>query len=639
MLVGGRRRRYAVGALLGLLLLLLLPGVATAAPSDDYAAAYDVVYKVNNDGSVDVTENITWHFPAGEQRHGIERYVGIRTGWQDSADTYRQYTLSDVTASSPSGAPADTSVSDDGGAIAKIRVGDPNETVSGTQKYVVSYRIANVVNGFEDHAEFYWNTLMSSNNFRYENVTASVTGPTGPIDRAVCYRGELGSDTRCDAKPGPTATFSAGTVQPGEGVTVLASMPITGFGTLQPELHQGAVSDDGSVMTQTGSRALGALALGTGITLPLLAAGLMGVLVYTRGRDEQYAGITPGLTPGTGQETRIVRGSAPTVAVQFAPPEGVTPGLVGTLIDETANTIDVAATLVDLAARGYLTIAEVGGRGFLSGKDWELTRTQPTAQQAAIPLRPYEQVLLDGVFASGPGPVALSSLKNKFKPTLTSVQNLLYDEVVTRGWFRRSPQSQRATWFGLGFTLVVLGVISLVWLHGFLSDIASGAGLPFSPSFALSFGLILAGGIVMFLGRKMAARTADGSAVLAQAEGFKQYLVTAEASQIKWEEAQDVFSRYLPYAIVFGVASQWAATFQRVAEAAAAAGHNVMLPIWYVGSGDFGSFGGIASSMDSFATTAGGTFTSTPGGSGSSGFSGGCGFSGGGGGGGGCGSW
>lgn len=64
--------------------------------------------------------------------------------------------------------------------------------------------------------------------------------------------------------------------------------------------------------------------------------------------------------------------------------------------------------------------------------------------------------------------------------------------------------------------------------------------------------------------------------------GFRQYLVTAEANQIRWEEAQDVFSRYLPFAIVFGVADRWAKTFQEVAAAAAAAGQVVIMPDWYI---------------------------------------------------------
>jgi hypothetical protein len=622
--------------LLALVGLVLGGATAAFAASNEYGRVH-VDYRVNSDGSVDVTEDLTWHFPDGEDRHGIERYVGIRTGYQNRKDTYREYDLSEVEATSPSGAPTQVSVRDDGGAMARIRVGDPDRTVRGTQRYLLSYHLDNVVNGFSDHAEFYWNAISASNNFPYTDVTASVTGP-GPVDRALCYRGDLGSDQRCEAEPGPTATFSAGQVEPREAVTVLTSMPIGPFGPLTPELHQGTVSSDGGVLTATGSRAVGTLVLGAGVTLPLLAGGLMGLLVYTRGRDEQYAGLTPGLTPGLGQEGMVERGGSPTVAVRFTPPEGVTPGLVGTVYDERADTIDVAATLVDLAARGHLTIAETEG-GFLKGNDWLLTRTDTGVDRDSRPLRPYEQALLSGVFAgSGGTTVRLSSLKNTFKPTLTRVQELLYDDVTARGWFRRSPQAQRGTWAALGMAMVFAGFVSMFWLHGWLSRVASGAGMPFSPSYALAIGLITAGGITILLGRRMAARTADGSAVLAQAKGFRQYLVTAEASQIQWEEAQDIFSRYLPYAIVFGVASQWASTFQKVAEAAAAAGHTVLLPTWYVG-GDFGSFGGIAGSMDSFATTAGGTFTSTPGGSGLSGFSGGGGFAGGGGGGGGGGSW
>ena len=84
----------------------------------------------------------------------------------------------------------------------------------------------------------------------------------------------------------------------------------------------------------------------------------MGLLVWTRGRDEQYAGLTPGLSPGLGQEHQVVRGGpAPTVAVQFTPPAGVQPGLVGTIIDEEAGLTDVTATIIDLAVRGHLRIS------------------------------------------------------------------------------------------------------------------------------------------------------------------------------------------------------------------------------------------------------------------------------------------
>ena len=50
----------------------------------------------------------------------------------------------------------------------RIRIGDPDETVAGTQTYVVRYHLVNVVNGFADHAEFYYNV-----------VDAATTSPTG----------------------------------------------------------------------------------------------------------------------------------------------------------------------------------------------------------------------------------------------------------------------------------------------------------------------------------------------------------------------------------------------------------------------------------------------------------------------------
>ncbi|HEV7172036.1 DUF2207 domain-containing protein [Pedococcus sp.] len=638
-----RRRPYA--ALAGLLVLLFGSLVLASGPAEaataveaaqvvpgvqavDQATQFHVDFTLNRDGSVDVAEHLTWQFPQGEPRHGIERLVRVRVGYQNRTDVYREYPISAITASSPSGAPAQVSVSDAvDGASVRIRVGDPQQTVSGTQSYVVRYHLAAVVNGFPDHAELYWNLVQPGDTQIYQHVTATVTGPA-PSDRAECFYGERGSTSRCTSTPGAVAQFSAPDLQPGQGVSLLVSLPRSAFGALEPVLRQGTVSASGGVVNTPVSRAVAVLALGAGLTLPLLAAGLMGTLVYTRGRDERYAGLTPGLRPGMGDSGAVVRGGKPVVTVQFAPPEGVQPGMVGTIIDETVDTVDVAATLVDLAVRGYLTIEPVGDQ------DWRLTRTTPAVGEQA--LLPYEVALYGGVFSGST--VLLSELRNEFKPTLDRVQSLMYDEVVRRGWFRRSPQAQRAGWTALGGALVAAGVFGFFWLGGRVDRLGSVAGVPVPPGIVLLAGTVLAGVVVVLLGRRMAYRTADGSAVLAQSLGFKQYLVTAEANQIRWEEAQDIFSRYLPFAIVFGVASQWASTFEQVAESAAAAGHVVTLPFWYLGGG-YGSFGGLADSMDSFASTAGGTFASTPGGSGGSGFSSGGGFSGGGGGGSSGGSW
>ena len=433
-----------------------------------------------------VTETIRWRFPEGEERHGILRNVKVRTGYQDSETQYRYYELSGVTVTSPSGAPTDIAISDFG-AFRQIRVGSPSETISGTADYVVRYRLEHIVNDIGDGtAEFYYNVVDPSNGFPQLDVSATVTGPA-PATRAACFYGELGSQTPCEATAGPTSTFAVPDLEAEQGASVLTSYPRAAFGDLTPDLREGdPEADSGSVLSPASARVLGWVAIGLGILLPLLAGALMGLLVWTRGRDEQYAGLTPGLTPGLGQQVPVVVGGPePTVAVQFTPPSGVQPGMVGTIVDEEVNLVDVTATLVDLAVRGHLQIAR-DDQGVFRADDWVLTRTAPPAD--AVALAPYEQVLLDSVFAAG-GRVALSQLKNRFKPTLDAVQRLMYEEVVQRGWFRRSPQRQRAGWVGLGTLLAVGSVMLFFFAGGGVSAVFGDAGLVVPPTFVLFGGL------------------------------------------------------------------------------------------------------------------------------------------------------
>ncbi|MDQ2757285.1 MAG: DUF2207 domain-containing protein [Actinomycetota bacterium] len=632
--------------LLATALMVLFPATAQAA-SGDVMTSVDVAITLDEQGGATFRETIDYDFGPGTH-HGIYREVVTRQAvsaaqGQDAqaADRYRYYALGDVTASSPTGAASDVELIDHG-LSTQMRIGDPGTFVEGSQTYVLSYHLANVMNPFPDHVEFFYN-VFKDDTVPKDRLSITVNGPGG-VTQVRCARGGSGTDTTgdgspCDAAtPGSPASFLLTGVRSNEDVTIATQLPTGGFGTLTPDVRTGT-----SGYSQSQSRVLSSLALGGGLLVPLLAAGGMAVLVATRGRDERYAGLTPGLTPGPTDapgSVRVVRGGAPVVAVQFTPPAGVQPGMVGTLIDESADTVDVSATVIDLAVRGYLRIEETQGSGMFKRTDWSLTRLEPDPSQP--PLRAWESTVLEGIFEDS-NPVQLSALKTHFATTLAAAKTQMYDDVVQRGWFRRSPRGQRAGWQGLGFLLIGAGVASAVWLGGATSDIdrTGGISIGIPSGMVLGIGLLVAGLIVRVLGSRMAARTAQGSAVNAQALGFKRYLETAEAGQIRFEEAQSIFSRYLPYAIVFGVADRWAGTFAQVAEAAEAAGQPLVMPTWYLYAGmGFPDFGSIADGAGSFATTAGGTFaaSATTGGSGGSGFGGG-GFSGGGGGGSSSGSW
>jgi hypothetical protein len=192
----------ALGVLLG------LPTAALAADGE-HIVSFTAAYDVQADGGMDVTETLVWDFGGGEH-HGIKRYVITSQGYQNSTDQHRVYEMSDVSASSPSGAPADVDVSQLG-ANTVIRVGDPNQTVDGTQTYVIRYHLAHVVNGFPDHVELFWNVTGDQTSVPTDKVSVTVHGPAA-VTRAACYYGEQGSKTQCTAQPGATATFSAGPI-------------------------------------------------------------------------------------------------------------------------------------------------------------------------------------------------------------------------------------------------------------------------------------------------------------------------------------------------------------------------------------------------------------------------------------------
>ena len=132
------------------------------------------------------------------------------------------------------------------------------------------------------------------------------------------------------------------------------------------------------------------------------------------------------------------------------------------------------------------------------------------------------------------------------------------------------------------------------------------------------------------MSRSMASRTAAGSEMMRRVLGFRLYISTAEKYRQQFNEQENIFARYLPFAIVFGCVSKWAKAFEGLEATAQASTSS-----WYTGTAPFSAMA-FSSNLQSFSSSVGSTLASTQS-SGGSGFSGGS--SGGGGGGGGGGSW
>lgn len=599
-------RRLA--ALIGLALVgfvaLLLPATAQGSGS---TPRFDVEITIEPSGTILVTETIVQDF-GSTPRHGIFRYIPNRLHHDDRYDRVYPIDLLEVRASP--GTPADVETKEVDGNLV-IRIGDPDVEITGAHTYTIVYRVEGALNRFDTHDELYWNAIGADWEQPIGTMRVRVEGPGG-VTRVACFQGPIGSTLGCDK-----ARIKDGTgifVQEGLGAYTAMSVVVA--------IPPGSVASATSILEERWSlgRAFSRTPATVGGSIGLLAlvVGGVGWLTWKRGRDVRFRGsaVDQVMGPvGSGSETQTVPlfegGEAP---VEFAPPEGIRPGQVGTLIDEEANTLDVTATIVDLAVRGHLVIEEIEKKWFLGKADWRLKR-QP---KGTDDLLGYERLLLDGLFESG-DEVELSDLKKKFAERLQKVRDALYKDVVARKWFLRRPDRVRQTWAAIGTAASLAGVgatIALAWWTKLALF-----GIP-----------LVIGGVLLLAGaRWMPRRTARGTAITRRVNGFRRVIETAETHMSRWAEEENVFPRLLAFAVVFGCTDKWARAFAGLERAAA------QDMSWYVSSRPF-AYAEFADQMDSFAVTTSGTISATPAGSGGSGFGGG-GFSGGGGGGGGGGSW
>jgi uncharacterized protein (TIGR04222 family) len=583
---------------------LVVAWAGTAVAQTEAIRSYDVDLRVQTDGSLVVVETIEYDF-GFTPHHGIFRDIPNRLTFDNRND--REYPIDQVSVTTSPGTPdqVDTEQTD---TLYRIKIGDPDQTITGVHTYTITYRVRGALNHFADHDELYWNVTGNQWPVPIEQVRATVLIP-GQIQRVACFAGAFQSSLSCEKADvqGDTASFASSNLGAYQGMTVVVGFPT------------GLVTQTGPILQERWSlgRAFEVTPVTGGVAV-LLLAGLLffvGRLVWTTGRDRRAVGSAVDAAFATpGQDEQAVplfeHGATP---VEYAPPDGILPGQVGTLIDEVANPLDVSATVVDLAVRGYVKIEEIEKHGLFGKPDWKLSRQKDDATE----LLPYERELLDGLFEDG-NEVLLSALKRKFVARLAKVQTALYDDAVSRGWFTRRPDRVRQYWIRIGIVVVIVAA-GLVYLAARFTHL----GLVVLP-------LVVAGIVLLFSAKRMPRRTAAGTGMVRRVFGFRTYIEKAEAQEMHFQEQENIFSKYLPYAVVFGCTEKWARAFEQL-------GQQPDTGSWYVGAHPFTAVA-FASSIDHFSVAAVGTISSTPSGSGSSGFGGG-GFSGGGGGGGGGGSW
>jgi Predicted membrane protein (DUF2207) C-terminal domain/Predicted membrane protein (DUF2207) N-terminal domain len=628
-----KTRLWLVGLLAGTALLWMAPARAQSGERID---SYDVNIAIERNGSILVVERIDYDFD-GNSRHGIFRDIPNRLLYDKKYD--RVFPIDVISVQSD--APDQFKLTNDNGQL-HIRIGDPDRTITGRHSYTITYEVRGALNAFAEHDELYWNAIGNSWQVPIGTATAQVTAPAD-LTGTACFQGETGSTLQCEQAraDGPTATFAQSSLQPYEGMTVVVGLPKGVVPEPRPILKERWSFVRAFSVTPTTASVAGAL-------LVVLVVAI-GQAMWRTGRDRRVVGspIDVAFVTKGAPEQAVPLMERTITPVEYSPPEDIRPGQLGTLKDEVANPLDVTATIVDLAVRGYLRIEEIPKEGWFGKPDWRLVKIKEPDTELLV----YERMLLDALFEDAdpegiqdveeagpervpdvePSPseeraplrpdvalpeVKLSSLKQHFVSRLHRVQKSLYADAVKRGWFTERPDKVRTRWRLRAILLLGAGVGLTVLLAA-----RTHLGL-------IAIPVILAGLVLLAGANDMPRRTAKGTGLVRRVRGFRTYIDTAEAQEARFQERENIFSKYLPYAIVFGLTEKWARAFAALAE-------EMPQTSWYVGTRPF-AFTTFASSIDHFTVSSAGTIASTPGGSGGSGFGGG---SGGGGGGGGGGSW
>lgn len=530
-------RRVVLLALLALLSLTVGAGTVAAQDREVIWERYDVALNIQANGDLIVVEDWRIRFEGGPFSEGF-------------AEIPLQFT----------GGISDIGVFEDGVAYTQgssSRVGEfevlrdseklqifwgLGSTTNQTRNFKITYRVYDALRIYDDGDVLQWTAIPDNLGSRVEQASVTVTVPNGA--EIVATPESIGVRTEWQSSTDNTSvTFTAlnAFTNDGLGVRVVFTHGIV---PATPPAWQQSIDfqEQYKPLVNIFVFIISALLLFAGPAAAYL-------LWYLRGRDPQVGPVPEYITE---------------------PPSDLPPGVVGTLVDETADMRDVTATLLDLAARGHMRMEEREKEGAFGTKSQEyvFVRNAPNELTESDTLRPYEATLMKAFFNGKDERSVSRSLPESFFSALPRIQQEMYKDVTERGWFRNRPDQVRGGYTGLAILVIIVafgvGALSFAGLAAF-SD------LFWCPSVAMG---AMALAFVAVVGR-MPAKTRDGAQQAALWKAFQTYLENIK-KYADLNEAADQFERYLPYAVAFGLERRWIGAFTTPQITAP-----VPMPHWY----------------------------------------------------------
>lgn len=471
--------------------------------------------QINQDTSLTVTERIEAEFV--RPKHGIFRVIPVV--YSARGKTIRAK-LEILSVSDESDNPYQYETSRLKQSI-KIKIGNPNKTISGPKTYLIKYKISKILLRYPEHEELYWNVTGHEWDTRIDYAAVTINSPYATITKTNCFAGRFGSQEKFCLADFTANRADAKTItplNPGDDFTIAVALN-----------KNNQLKFPGLIQ-----RIITFLTDNWGYSAALFPLIIMLFFWYKKGRDQRYLTDNIYYRPED-QKTRAVflfeREHLPLV---YSPLKGLTPAQVGTIIDERVDIQDVVAEIVELARLGFLKISKIKKNEY---------RLEKTGKKPAG-LKNYQLYLRESLFKKKDN-VLLSELKNKFYRHLSKFKNKLYQSLVEEKIFPANPEKTKNAWLGIAIFIIVGGI--------FLTTVAAVISFNSAPLFLAVLVVLPA----LIISRAMSRRTAWGHALYRQISGLRWYL-----DKGKWREEiaeKHLFlEEVLPLAIALGTVKKLA---------------------------------------------------------------------------------
>ena len=520
-----------------LLFLLLITSQDTSAQTKTfYWERFDVDMTLLENGDIRVVETQTLNFSGAPFTFG---FATIPTGSNGNNDGISDIRVSEgglEYTQSSSNQPGTFEVTQEAGEVVIDWYFEP---ALGSHTYTFSYTVnGGVIVGTSEEGDgdqIFWKAIPGDLPARVESSTVTIDLPEGVQPQQ--YTGTTDYLVEGYVNGEPSDIVQTRVSDDGRTITydLIQPLPPGAVFEVRVQFPHGLLTiptPNWQVRQQRGD--VGGLVLLV-IALLILVGGPLLVLLlwYTAGRDPETGIVVPEYIT--------------------EPPDDLPPAVAGSLIDERADMSDIVSTLVDLANRGYLTMAE-------EKKNHTFARTDKSGGD----LRPFEQQFLKDIFGSKQER-SLNTLRYKFASKLPQLRRLLYQELVDEQLVGRSPESVRNTYTVLGWFIIIVAGGGFFFIPTLVGD-AAATGI--CPPIALGF----TGVLMLIAARFMPAKTQKGAEVTARWLAFKNYLRNVEQFE-NLEEASEIFGKYLAYATAFGLERTWINKFASIP--------NTPVPPWY----------------------------------------------------------